>query len=295
MKLYPYGLKHKGYNNITNSLGNSAAQKFGYNGKELNEELGLEWHDFGARNYDAALGRWMNLDPLAEKMRRHSPYNYAFNNPIYFIDPDGMAPMGPGDDLIKTAKKAGGKIVNSIMNFISTVTGAKDEIKTAYGTEIQARNSDSFGNKKTDAAIKLSKTVQENGGTVLKGMAYIAGEQLDEKGDNLETAVLVSAPATGGASLEAMPLAEGMQIVGKVIKGTVMLSEGNNTEAAKEAGSLALNVTAGKLSGAAINKSKKVSTIKTVKEEKAHEIVFGFVGKMLDKAYGAFFDDTEKK
>ncbi|WP_378182238.1 DUF6443 domain-containing protein [Aquimarina sp. SS2-1] len=85
---YPFGLQHKGYNNtITGRKHN-----YGFVGKEENNELGLGWLDFGARNYDASLGRWMNLDPLAEQMRRHSPYNYAFDNPIYFMDPDGMAP-----------------------------------------------------------------------------------------------------------------------------------------------------------------------------------------------------------
>lgn len=90
---YPFGLKQDGYNNIKNGVEN----KYKYNGKELQDELGLGVYDYGARFYDPALGRWVNIDPKAEEMRRHSPYNYAFDNPVYFVDPDGMSPTeGPG-------------------------------------------------------------------------------------------------------------------------------------------------------------------------------------------------------
>jgi RHS repeat-associated protein len=87
---YPFGLKLEGYN-ITQNLGNVVAQKYKYNGKEYQDELGLNIYDYGARNYDPALGRWMNVDPLAETSRRYSPYAYALDNPVYYIDPDGMS------------------------------------------------------------------------------------------------------------------------------------------------------------------------------------------------------------
>ena len=89
---YPFGLKHNGYNNSISSNGNATAQKYKFGGKEYQEELGLEWYDVTARNYDPALGRWMNLDPLSETFYEWSPYNYSYNSPIRFNDPTGLGP-----------------------------------------------------------------------------------------------------------------------------------------------------------------------------------------------------------
>lgn len=69
----------------------SSIQDYKYNGKELDRKGGLDWYDYGARHYDAALGRFTCHDPLAEAWAHANPYNYCFNNPVNRIDPTGMA------------------------------------------------------------------------------------------------------------------------------------------------------------------------------------------------------------
>ena len=119
-------------------FGNSnSVQPFKYNGKELDTQKGLNWYDYGARQYDAALGRWFAVDPLAEKYYNVSPYtftgNYGFNvrevNGGLFIFVNGFDPLEHGIHLTKYP-----------LSFINFLAG-----DLTYIPKRKFKNSDSYG------------------------------------------------------------------------------------------------------------------------------------------------------
>ncbi len=79
---YPFGLTQRGIS--TQQVG-LLANKYKYNGKEEQTELGLEWLDYGARMYDSQIGRWMVVDPKTEMLYGWSSYVYANNDPIFML------------------------------------------------------------------------------------------------------------------------------------------------------------------------------------------------------------------
>ena len=70
---------------------NAGTQPYEYNGKELDHVHGLNWYDYGARQYDPILARWDRIDPLAEKYYHISPYAYCAGDPVNAVDSDGRA------------------------------------------------------------------------------------------------------------------------------------------------------------------------------------------------------------
>ncbi|MBW7674751.1 DUF6443 domain-containing protein [Chryseobacterium chendengshani] len=137
---YPFGLKHEGYN----ALAGNPSYQYKYNGKEL-QETGM--YDYGARFYMPDIGRWGVVDPLAEKYRSFTPYNYVLNNPILFIDPDGRTPFDQEDPSKFSIKKIKdsrteelGKIMdrhNTMRKIIQSMTqeGPADDVLTSEDIE----------------------------------------------------------------------------------------------------------------------------------------------------------------
>jgi RHS repeat-associated protein len=141
-----------------------------YNGKELNEDFGLNWNDYGARWYDASIARWNGVDQLSEKYSSMSPYNYVANNPLKFIDPDGrdIIIAWEADGKTHTAiysYKENRALAASAPEFVKNTIKSLDQLYSTGASDIVMKEGegsvdiiDAFmGNKEHNITIKKGK------------------------------------------------------------------------------------------------------------------------------------------
>jgi len=124
---YPFGLKHNGYNNYVTST--NSASKYKYQGQERQDELSLNWDSFKWRNYDYAIGRFMCIDPLAEKYPYNSTYAIQENKMGMGIELEGLelAPKNPFTGFENYVKSKYNSAVTKIQTMVSHINTYKRE------------------------------------------------------------------------------------------------------------------------------------------------------------------------
>jgi RHS repeat-associated protein len=132
-------------------MGESTAggvQPYKYNGKELDRMHGLDLFDYGARHYDATIGRWSTIDPMSEEYYSISPYAYCGNNPIRFIDPTGMSYDEP-------EKEKKPSFFNQLYQAFNTLVGVFAHDMGIHPKQLQSENPA----VREDASVKREKTI----------------------------------------------------------------------------------------------------------------------------------------
>jgi RHS repeat-associated protein len=165
---YPFGLTMAGISSKALAFGDPQNKKK-YNGIELNSDLGLDMYEANLRDLDPQIGRWWQIDPETDNMEQWSPYVSNYDNPVFYVDPNGDWPGWLDDAVDYVADKAvkAGKWVKNNSHEILDVVGTIDPTGVADGLNAAIYLAE--GDYKNAAISALSMIP---GGDAAKGAKY---------------------------------------------------------------------------------------------------------------------------
>ena len=188
-----------------------------YNGKELNNDHGLGWYDYSARYMDPSIGRFINVDPMGDKMPGWNGYNYVMNNPIRLIDPDGMAPetVKPGSQaVLNMIKNTLTKQDAQYVRFDKTGNIDKEFINSRSSKSENFNSLKEMVNSETIVEVSLSTSFissDENGKLSKTEMQYYPADQYSEFDKSGNTMSGTSTGESGFLGKTLFPDKEGTQ------------------------------------------------------------------------------------
>jgi len=191
---YPFGMELKTY------AADSNGYRFGFNGMEKDDDIKGSGNslDFGARIYDSRLGRWLALDPLMNKYPGWSAYNFAANNPLYFIDGDGR-------DIIPTnwfiLYNQGFEMVQNIVNEIDKNSVFYKYLGGYMGSEKNLHLSMEHREPNIVATVPMAASDNKNKAVKFNPNAIVKlAEEQDPKRDSDEITYNILTPAARAAN-----------------------------------------------------------------------------------------------
>lgn len=177
---YPFGLNM----NKAKAPQIGTINNYQLNGKEWENELDVNWYNYGARYYDPAIARWNAVDPLAEEFSHVSTYNYVLNNPTQYIDPDGKAPTkadgagGPGGPFIISPQS------NGAIHVKWMTSSTRKTLRTTYYTAAFALEECVPGSRDVIEGI-----VNNNTGQTVNGVRKYGQSHLENNADKIYEAI----------------------------------------------------------------------------------------------------------
>lgn len=230
---YPFGLTFNSYQRE-----NSVDQRWKFQGQEHIDDLGLNWDSFKWRNHQPDIGRFFNIDPLAEKYYYNSPYAFSENKVVAHIEIEGLESIG--FNLLLTVAEHAAKIQAASGRLVS---GKSGYIPQHVDLDPETRQI-----VKIASTVKDANTVGQESKALVKEVTKETAEGAKDMGDATQKAgIVISAVGLPEVGIPVAAFGSVLETGGTAVSVTLDLAEGDVENALWDTGALVLDRQASKV------------------------------------------------